>query len=326
MRITPSDKIVLIDSNISAQDYPEYDETTAYTTDDKVTVVADDKNYYAIKDIAAGVTPDPTDTKGAKTGWFPQTNKRNLPFDYNNIDVIENDDLISFKYYALNIDTISLFGMQGTELYIKMSDRNTGFVFYEKTTQLIDNLIHPHNYFFVPPSLKDQLILRLEGTELEHKISELVDTLTTQEIVDRYTVHPPLYFNALVEIEIRNPGGIAKLGKYASGTSYDLGASLWGGSQIKKQRYGVRELNVWGSYTFEEGITVNVITVPVVIDNKNQAYVSDILDKYAYQYCLFEGDESQGVPRLTVFGAAEDETYTLNPSKSTFTLKIGSNL
>ncbi len=327
MVIVPEQDITYINCNVPAQDYELWDSTKAYKLGDKVSVLEDRLNYYATKNIDVGVRPDPSDLKGINTSWFAETANRYKMLEKNVYNQTVNQDIISFSCRSTNIDTLSFFNVEAKEIYIKISDFTTGVTLYEHTKMLSDNDISLYHYFFVPAWLKDRLTLRLEGTQFENKISEIIDNLSLEEIVDRYTVQPPLFFNALVEIEIRRPGLEAKCGKVFVGQSLDLGFSIWSGTQIKTKRFGkVVQDDYFGNYEIERGNIVNQITVPVQVDTKKLDHAIAILKKYAYDFCLFSADIKQGITNLTAYGVAEDTSFSPAPYSTQYTLKIGSTI
>lgn len=325
MRIGAIKSFDFISSNISALDYSEWDNNIAYPADSKVSIALDEKNYYATKDIEAGVSPDPTDTTGEKTGWYPEPNNRSKMTDFLGTYKTENNESINFSFRTINIDTIHFGRVTADEIYIRITDFETGFEYHKETIPMTTNIVHPYNYFFVPPTLKTKLTQKLEGTIHEDKILELVDTLTTQQIVDRYTTKPALFFDVKVEIEIRKPGGIAKIGEFAQTTTLDLGISLWEGCEIRTKRYGIREQDpYWGNWTLKQGNITDKVTMDVLIPTNEISNVKDILNANAYKYCLFIGDESQNIPAFTLIGVAEDEAISPTPVNTKYTLKIGS--
>ena len=326
-KIVPKKDITLESSNVAELDYVAYDSTLAYSKDSKVSIAADGKNYYATKDIAVGIVPDPTDIKASKTGWFPEVSNKMAMFDDANNTQTINEDSIDFSYKAINIDHISFFNLDANEIDIKITDITTGIVVYEKTNNLVHNEISLNNYFFIEPNLKEKLTLKLEGTALENKISDIIDTLTPQEAVDRFTVNPPLYFYVLVEISIKKTGDYAKCGNFISGQSFDLGISLWDGSNIATKTFGTRTQDeYWGNWTLKDGEILDYITIPVLIDTDGLTYTRSILKRYAFQRCLFIGDESQYLPDFTIFGISSDTNISPSPMNTHYTLKIGSTI
>ena len=327
MLIIPEQEITYIECNVSAQDYDLWSPTKSYTVGDKVTVLEDKLNYFATKDIAAGVAPDKNDPKGLVSGWFAETSNRYKMLEKNIYNQTVNEELIRFSFRSTNIDTLSFLNVEAREIYIKISDFTTGTVLYEETKSMSDNGISLYHYFFVPAFLKDKITERLEGTVYEDKIGEIIENLPLEELVDRYTVNPPLFFNAKIEVEIRRPNGVAKCGKVFVGQSIDLGCSIWSGSSIKTKRFGkVEQDEYFGNYNIEKGNIVNQITVPVVIDTKKVDYALSVLKKYAYDFCLFTADPKQNISSFTAYGLAEDTSFSPMPYMTQYTLKIGSTI
>lgn len=326
MILVPEQEIEYITCNIPEQDYELYSSSKNYKTGDKVSVPEHRKNYFATKDIDAGVSPSLLDLKGVKTGWFAETSNRYKMLEKNVYNQSINHELIKFSFFAPNIDTLSFFNLEAKEIYIKISDATTGTVFYEKTQILAENGISLYHYFFIPAWLKDKVSLKLEGTEYENKIADVIDALPVEDIVDRYTVSPPLFFNALIEIEIRRPGLDAKCGKVIVGQGIDLGASLIEGSEVRTKKFGsVKQDEYFGNYDIQEGEVVNQIQAPVALDPKRMDFTLSVLKKYAYKYCLFSLDNFQS-PSLMAYGIAEDTSFSPGVYSANYTLKIGSTI
>ena len=298
MLIIPEQEITYIECNVSEQDYELWSPTKSYTVGDKVTVVEDELNYFATKDIVAGVAPNKNDPKGLTTGWFSETINRNKMLEKNVYNQTKNEDSIYFSFKAMNIDTLSFLNIDAGEIYIEISDFPTGTILYEKTISLSDNGISLYHYFFEPAFFKNNLTISL-----------------------------PLFFNTKIAIEIRKIGGVAKCGKVLTGRSIELGCSLWDGSSIKTKRFGkVVQDEYFGNYEIERGNIVNQITVPVIIDTKKIDYAISILKKYAYDYCLFIADRKQAISNFTAYGLAEDTSFSPMPYMTQYTLKIGSTI
>lgn len=324
MKIGPIKTFDFISCNIPALDYEAWDSNIAYPVESKVSVEADEKNYYATKAIEAGVAPDPTDKKGKKTGWYPEPNKRSKMINFDGTYKTENADSIDFSFRALNIDTLHFGRVDAKELYIKITDYETGFLFYEKTIPMEKNRVHPYNFFFVPPTLKTKLTERLEDSIHANKIEDLVDTLTETQIVQRYTTTPALFFDVKVEISIKKPGGVAKIGEFVSTTMLDMGFTLWENSNIRVKKYGLMEQDPWGNWKLKQGSITDIVTMDVIIPTSEISGTKDILNESSYGYNLIIGDESQNIPNLTLVGVISDESISPSPNKTIYTLKIGS--
>lgn len=325
MRIGSVKPFEYISCNISAFDYAPWEENKSYLKGEKVSIGADEKNYYATKDIEAGVRPNPTDTKALLTGWYPEPNNRSRMIDYEGTYKTKNQESIDFSFRALNIDTLHFSRVNAKEIYIKITDFETGFLFYEDTIAMKKNRVHPQAYFFIPPTLKTKLTQKLEDTIHENKILELIDTLDTQEIVSRYTSVPALFFDVKVEVSIRNPGAEASIGEFVPTTTVDLGFSLWEGSEIRTKKYGIMEQDeYWGNWKLKEGSITDIVTMDIMIPTNRISEIKEILNSSSYKYNLFIGDESQTIPDFTLIGVASDESITPTPEYSKYTLKIGS--
>lgn len=107
------------------------------------------------------------------------------------------------------------------------------------------------------------------------------------------TLNLPLYFNAVVKIEIRNPGAVAKCGMCCIGPIEDVGDSQYGlGTDIKD--YSTTRFNFDGtSETTERGFSKRM-TIDLVLDNDMIDFVQEWLAERRQRPLVYIGAPQYG--------------------------------
>lgn len=303
MIIVPEHKIEYETCNVPDADYEIWSSSKSYSTGDKVSILEDKLNYFATKDIAAGVRPSPADLKGLETGWFAETPNKYKMLGNTIYNQTTNPDLIEFSFKISDIDIIAFFNIDAKDINIKITKVYSGVTIMDKKINMLENGISLYHYFFVEPWFKDTLIYDFKN-------------------------EVPIFMEeVLVEIKLSKPNSIAKCGKFFAGKSEELGCSLWQNSSIKTKSFGkIKQDEYFGNYEIERGNTVNQISVKVKAETHKIDYIISKLKKYAYDYCLFVADDSQRITNFTAYGLAEDVNFSPQPYSSEYTLKIGSTI
>ena len=303
MIIVPEKKIEYETCNVPDADYEIWSSDKSYSVGDKVSIIEDKLNYYATKDIVAGVRPNPNDLKGITTGWFAGTPNKYKMLENTIYNQTTNPDIIEFSFKVSDIDIIAFFNVDATDVNIKITGVESGTTILDKKINMLENGISLYHYFFVEPWFKDTLIYDFK-----------------KEV-------PIFMEEVLVEVKIRRQNSIAKCGKFFVGKGEELGCSLWENSSIKTKSFGkIKQDEYFGNYEIERGNTVNQISVNVKAETHKIDYIISRLKKYAYDYCLFIADDSQRITNFTAYGLAEDVNFSPKPYSSDYTLKIGSTI
>ena len=303
MIIVPEHKVEYETCNVPDADYEIWSSDKSYSVGDKVSIIEDKLNYFATKDIPAGVRPDPNDLKGLQFGWFAEIPNKYKMLGNTIYNQTINPEFIEFSFKAYDIDVIAFFNVYAIDINIKITGVDSGIIIIDKNINMLDNGISLYHYFFVEPYIKDTLIYDFK-----------------KEV-------PIFMEEILVEVEIRRQNSIAKCGKLFIGKGEELGCSLWQNSSIKTKSFGkIKQDEYFGNYEIERGNTVNQISVNVKAETHRIDYIISRLKKYAYDYCLFIADDSQRITNFTAYGLAEDANFSPKPYSSDYTLKIGSTI
>lgn len=312
--------ITLETTNVPDEALTEWNSGLAFNTDDIVVVAGDNK----VKYMYAGVdgTNTATSPELNPTKWFPTPTNPYSMFDGVVGTQTENAEDITVTFNATNIDTISFFNLEATEITIKMTDNTTLAEVYNETFSLVyDDLADFGDYLFSEQELSDRLV----GVVSPETLDLVIASMSEQDILDRFTANPPVYYDSKVEITISNPSSVAKCGDLVVGRKRDLGCTLWSGASTGIMSFSKKVRNtVWGNIELQKGEIADTMSLTVLIDNETVDIVKNRLKAIDGIPCVFIGDETNLFNSLLIYGFFLDFEIPLNPNKTTYTLKIES--
>ena len=233
-----------------------------------------------------------------------------------------NVDSIECSFNATNIDTISFFNLDAKEIIITMTDNDTLTEIYNETFSLVyDDLADFGDYLFSEQELTDKLTNAVSPGTLDL----VIDSMSEQDVLNRFTANPPIYYNSTINITINNLGSTAKCGYLVVGRQRDLGITLWDGATSGIMSFSKKTRNeAWGDVELVKGEVADTMDLSVIIDNANVDIVKNRLKAIDGIPCVFIGDETNLFNSLLLYGFFLDFSIPLNPTKSTYTLQIES--
>lgn len=318
MRYVVPHEITEFSTNVSRQDYTEYSPTTTYNVGDTCTVLSEKKNYKCTKDGTTNKNP-----KDNPNLWISEPTNAYAMLVYTSSKKTENNNEINISFRVQNIDFIALFGVEASKIDIKVTDIRTNTIIFNKTSPMhYDDLQNFGDYLFAPRELKDRLSTKFSNDELLN----IFANFSKNEIKDRLTATPPIYFDVKVEISIKNPNSKAKCGYMCCGRGRELGLSLEDGASTGLKSYTKKERDEWGNINLVKGAIFDVMDIPVLIDSKNLDLVKERFRKIDATPCVFIGDESNFYNSLTVFGFYKDLEMPIRKTKTKYNLRIESIL
>ncbi len=317
MKYVVPQEIEILDTNVPLNDYPEYNNSTTYNAGDKVTVADDKKNYYCTVDNTQNKIP-----KDNPNLWVSSPMNRYALLDGTFGTQTKNQDSIDISFNAKNCDSICFFNLDANSISIKMTDNTTNTIVYNEDFSLsYDELSGFGDYLFNEKELRDRLVDKVSISTLE----AVINSMTEQQILDRFTANPPIYYDTKVEISIKKQGGMAKCGFLCVGRQRDLGLSLWDGVKTGIQSFSRKERNPqWGTVELKKGEIADLMSLNCLLDTANVDVVRNRLKKIDGIPCVFLGDESNNINSLTIYGFFKDFIMPLNPTKTVYTLEIES--
>ncbi|MDC7249267.1 MAG: hypothetical protein PQJ49_05040 [Sphaerochaetaceae bacterium] len=306
-------QIIPLTTNVPKTDYPAYSPTKIYKKDEMCTVEEDGKNYYCTIDNIEGLTP-----KDNQIVWDSEPMNFLKMFDYTNSGKTTNPESIEVTFKAINIDAISFFGLVAKEVEITMVDNDTNAVIYSKSENLVeDELAGFGDYLFSKQELQPKLSTRIPKNTLDNVIA----AMTQEQIIDRFTATPPIYYDTTVSIKIKNPGSIAECAFCTVGMQRDLGFTVRGGISLQKTSLNIDDRDKFGNINFQNALTFNSITAEIYTDmdfNLLERKLSKIQGK------PFVFIPASGMYATNILGIYQELDMPVDPEDTSYTLEIKS--
>lgn len=284
---------VLTASNITENDYAEWDVATTYAAGDKVIVIGTTHRIFESK-INSNVGNDPTTDDG--TNWLNlgATNKWR-PFDGVIADQATNADTITYTLDPQSLtNSIAFFNLQANELVVTMTDPTDGVV-YNNTINLVNNdaVTSWWGYFFEPIERTKEVIL----------------------------FDLPNYASAELGITIDNTGSDAKVGQIVFGNQLDLGLTTYG-TTIGIQDYSRKEVDAFGNATIQERRYAQTVDYDVKVATTNVRSVQNTLATYRATPIVYTGT-TDGQYGDLVYGYYRNFSINIStPSFSDATIEV----
>lgn len=159
------------------------------------------------------------------------------------------------------VDSVALFGLQGSSVAVYMNDPVDGNVFYDNFPLADTGVNDWWEYFFKPFDRKEALI---------------VDGL-------------PAYGTANIRIVVTNPGAEARLGFAALGQAVSLGTTEYGTS-ISLENYSLNKTDEFGNRTLVVRGSASVVDYDVKLLTTDTSRVQKLLRKLKDTPSVYVGD------------------------------------
>lgn len=306
-------QITPLTTNVPKTDYPVYDPNKVYEKDELCTVVEDGKNYYCTIDNIEGLTPK--DNLGV---WDSEPMNYLKMFDYTNSGKTTNPESIEVTFKAINIDAISFFGLVAKEVEITMIDNDTNAVIYSKNENLVEDELEDFaDYLFSEQELQEKLSSVIPSSTLDN----VIEAMSQEQIVDRFTATPPIYYDTTVTIKIKNQGAIAECAFCTVGMQRDLGFTVRGGISLQKTSLNIDDRDKFGNINFQNALTFNSITAEIYTDmdfNLLDRKLSKIQGK------PFVFIPAPGIYATNILGIYQELDMPVDPEDASYTLEIKS--
>ncbi|MGB3750033.1 MAG: hypothetical protein WA945_00535, partial [Arcobacteraceae bacterium] len=234
----------------------------------------------------------------------------------------ENPEIIEDTFEAINIDTLSFFGVDAKEIEIIMKDKDTDEIVFEEIYDLVsEDLADFGDYLFSEQELTDRLTSKVTIETLD----KVIAAMTEQDILDRFTAAIPIYYNMKITVKIKNPGSIAKAMHIVPTRQKDLGIDLWKGTQLGIIPTSIKERDTWGKVNLIRRTPVETMTVPVILSGTEMIdTVYKRLKKVDGLPVVFIADGSRWVSSLMQYGFFIDLDLGVDPETPEYTLEIES--
>jgi hypothetical protein len=193
------------------------------------------------------------------------------------------------------VNSLALFGLEGTQLAVTMRDGAAGPVVYSKTVSLDGTIIADwYQYFYEPSVQKGEAVL----TDL------------------------PPYADGHITVSITG-GGTVKCGTLLVGTVYPLGDTQYG-AQAGILDFSRKDTNATtGVTTFTKRKFSKRMSASMMLDNGQLNKVQRVLADLRATPCAYIGTDFEGYEPLTIFGFYRDFSLDIAyPTTSLFSLEI----
>jgi len=253
----------LLSSNVAEDEYPPYAVGTTFGLD---AYCIDLPNHLVYRSLVTGNLGNALtdDTKWQKIGY---TNRWRMIDQYNST-VTSNANSIVHVFTPNQIaQGVYLAGVEGDEVTTVVQDRTSGVVYSETQSQIVSN--------------SSSSFYRWIFSRIRRKTFFI-------------SVMLPPYFDAIVTIIIKKPGGTAKCSMCVLGPLMDIGLSLYGlAAEIKD--YSTTKFDFDGTSTSVERGYAKRLSVDVIVYNENLDYVYELLAGYRQKNVVYVGSVLYGM-------------------------------
>lgn len=265
---------ILTSSNVTENDYGEWDSTTTYADGDNVIVIGTTHKVYESL-VNSNLNNDPTTDDG--TNWLEiSSTNRWKAFDQKISDPVVQANSIEYVFdnHDSNITGIALFGLKGASVNVTVTDSTAGEV-YNETVSLTDNrnIVDWYTYFFEEQVQREQ--------------AQFLDI--------------PPYLNATVTVTVTaNPSENAQLGQLVLGFLSSLGTTSYGTS-ISIEDFSRKETDAFGNFVVVERAFAQLADFDVEFETGNARKIQRTLAEFRATPIVYIGSEDTSYG-TTIYG------------------------
>jgi hypothetical protein len=283
----------LSSSNVTEDDYDEWDESVTYTTGDFVIVSSEHRVYQASQDSTG---QDPTVESSDYWTNYSATNRWKA-FDRIISDQVSNAGTITYSIVPESrVTGIAFFGLEAAEVRVVVTD-TTPEVVHDETISLVD------------------------ATGLVSWYTMFTTDLTVYDTEALFTGIPG-YAGNQIDITIGDGTGTAKVGQVVLGTVETIGETL-DGTEIGINDFSTKEQDELGSPTLVERGHADETLFKIAIPTDNGRLVKRTLAALRATPAVYFADADITRMGATVYGYYEDFRIPLGAGgRSYATLEI----
>lgn len=286
-------------TNVSEDDFAEWDNGTAYTTGDRVIKAAEHLVYEALTDhTGTDPTGDVDSATGIGTNWIRVgATNRHKPFDGFIAQAASQANEIRYTLTPGELcDGLALFGVDAAEVQLIVTDPQEGEVYNETKSLISDvNIVDWYAWFFSPLQLDEEIL---------------------------FADLPP-YPDASFEVIVTNPGGTVEIGQIILGQDYQLGTTTTKTS-LSTEDFSTFERDTFGRVSnIVERPYIRIIDFDFAIVTDNTRFIERLISAQRAKAAVYYTDpEKQGLGTL-VFGKARPLSVNLVSSNTSYaTLEV----
>lgn len=264
---------ILTSSNVAENDYSEWASSTTYNDGDLVIITGTThKVYESLTNSNQGNNPTTSTTNWLELG----ATNRWKAFDQKISDQVSNLNSIEYQFNDANsnVTAVSLFGLDGTNVNVTVTDATDGEV-YNQDFSLLDNveIVDWFTYFFADQGKKTEAL---------------------------FTGIPP-YFNSDVEITITtDTGQNAKVGQIVFGFLSNFGLTTYGTS-VGIEDYSRKETDAFGNFVITQRAFAKLVDYDVRLETGKARTVQNTLAGFRATPTVYIGSEDESLATI-VYG------------------------
>ncbi len=264
---------ILTSSNVAENDYSEWSSSTTYSDGQQVIVTGTThKVYESLTNSNQGNNPTTSTTNWLELG----ATNRWKAFDQKISDQVSNLNSIEYQFNDANsnVTAVSLFGLDGTNVNVTVTDATDGEV-YNQDFSLLDNadIVDYFTYFFADQGKKTEAL---------------------------FTGIPP-YFNSDVEVTITtDTGQNAKVGQIVFGFLSNFGLTTYGTS-VGIEDYSRKETDAFGNFVITQRAFARLVDYDVRLETGKARTVQNALAGFRATPTVYIGSEDESLATI-VYG------------------------
>lgn len=283
-------QVSLIATNVEEDDYPSWDASTSYVIGDRVVREShcwESLTDHSGTDPVAGITDPPV--------WLDLgfTNRWRA-FDDKVGTLTENPDFINMSLaLGTGIDSIGFFGVDAASVSVKVVDPFRGVVFEQTEIPVkTDSISNWYEYFFNEVEVREDFVM----------------------------LDIPRTPSGAIEIILRKPGGIARIGSLVVGRAAELGVAIYG-TKVSIVDFSRKDRDIFGNTIVAQRDFSKRAEFDLRIDTHRIGFVQRVLAKWRAKPVVWIGDP--GMESTILLGYYRDFDISISgPSISDGTITV----
>lgn len=287
-------------TTVPETDHPEWSGVTTYAAEESVQITDEHETWSSVADGNTGNNPKTTDDRMSDTPkwrYLGKTNAWKMFDEFINTQTENQDEIIVEIEPGEVTDGINLFYVDAQIVIITGNDPVEGEVYSSEYDMLDYEVDDFYEYFYQPVRV----------------IRTLVD------------LQFPPYPDAVITVNIQNPGGTAKCGAVVLGLQCDIGQTRWA-PKLGRISFSKKERDIFGRMYLNKGESARRIELDLLIPSRNVDTVDYELSRIDGVGAAFIGDDvDAGFNSMNIYGFCRDFSMVIpGPEVSECVIEIES--
>lgn len=294
--ITPA---MLVETNISEDDYAEWAVGTNYLKDDRVIVVADHKVYQSLQGTVGSYNTGHTPVGDADDLWWIEVSKTNRwkAFDYSNSSQTVRTGTVQYKLTLGSPATgVGFNNVSAGSVRVRVISA-LGQVQYDQTKELDTPLRDSdwYSYFYAPCVIKSDTVF----------------------------FDVPGHSTSVIEVTVDAGAGDAKVGTISFGAPIKIGKGVHYGAKTGILDYSVKQTNDFGDTNLLVRAYAKRAEFQMIVDNADADAVQEQLTALRARPAVWVGLDDADYTRTIIYGYYKDYDFSITyASASTLNINI----